>query len=147
MKTMKRKMFSTPVTMGIVALAVYGLLFFAACGTTLNDHDYFDSGLRGTWVNINPYDYDEVEITMDTIEITPDSIFDVPGLNGFTSAYPLKGYSKELSENSSYGHKGNLFINDKGDWQTPVPYSLWGNYSDPRLTIGNSGNQTTFKKQ
>jgi hypothetical protein len=152
-ETMKRKMFSIPA--GTAALAVCALIFFAACGEISNDYDSFSYDLRGTWVNLDSTYTDTVEITIDTIKITPDPFWGppVPGLAGFTAYTALEGYSEKQEDNSSYGHKGNLFINDMGDWRTPIPYSLWNSYSDKRLTIGDNSNPlatnkfTTFKKQ
>jgi hypothetical protein len=104
---------------------------------------------------LNPDFEDTLEISTSRITITPDTYYSsifhprvVPGLEGFTPLTAIEGYSEKLA---GYSDRGSLYIKDRGDWQNPVPYKRWGEYSDPRLTIGDdSGNNTkytTFKKQ
>jgi hypothetical protein len=136
-----------------MVFAVYGILF-SGCDGELNT-EIFDYNLRGTWINIYGDYEDKLVITGDTIEISPDPYYYytpyIPGLTGYTPNTALKGYSEKSPDRSD---RGSIFINDRGDWQTAVPYKLWHGSTDPRLTIGDDSDPmdinkkyTTFKKQ
>jgi hypothetical protein len=135
---------------------VFAFIFtalFSGCNTEAGDYKTFAYDIRGTWINLDTIYHDKLEISVDRITITPDDYYfpsDVPGLKGFTPRTAIEGYSEKAG---GYSDRGSLFIKDRGDWQNPVPYKRWGDYSDPRLTIGDDSDPTdkskytTFKKQ
>jgi hypothetical protein len=61
----------------------------------------------------------------------------------------LEGYSEKTS---GYTDRGNLFIKDRADWQSAVPYKYQKTGGDQQLTIGDDSvpgdmsKYTTFKK-
>jgi len=125
----------------LLVLALFSLSF-AGCyvhNDSGSDYKYIrDYNLRGVWeTNLEKpwpegqtvkYEKGRLVFDIDTVKITGP----IAHLQGFTRDTTLKAYTEE----------GNLYINDRGVWQSPISYNCWrAAYpsSDKFLTLQGGG--------
>jgi hypothetical protein len=95
---------------------------------------YVDYNLRGTWKGEYTWQ-GQMEITYDSIRITGNHYY-TTHLSAFTHNTELEAYTED----------GNLYIKDKGVWQSPISYKYWKSKSDEFLDLTGGGiADETFK--
>jgi len=123
------------------------LFLFGNCGgeyATSGNYKYVEIDLRGVWeCNIDGFWPEGQTVTsekgklvfdLNTVIITGP----VARLQGFTRDTALEAYTEE----------GNLYIKDKGVWQSPVAYILWesgGSYPRDKLLTFQGDTGETLK--
>jgi hypothetical protein len=116
-------------------------VFLASCDIdgTSGNYKFVDYDLCGTWERDTAAFWPEGQtvtsqkgnmiLTYDTITISGP----LAHLQGFTRGTPLEAYTED----------GKLHINDRGAWQSPIPYTRWhsgGSYPyDEMLTLKGGG--------
>jgi len=125
----------------LLVLALFSLSF-AGCyvhNDSGSDYKYIrDYNLRGPWDSNTESFWPEGQTVntakgrlvfdIDTVKITGP----IAHLKGFTRDTTLKAYTEE----------GNLYINDRGVWQSPIAYEHWrGAYPgyEKRVTLKGGG--------
>jgi hypothetical protein len=152
MNTNKKKKPRTARIIGNVfivncSLLVTVCLLFVNCDVegTISNNQYIEYDLRGTWewereIENNITGEKEtlvsvLELEQKTIKITGP----VAHLQGFTPNTVLEAYTED----------NNLYINDRGAWQSPITYTLWKSASSPPdkfVTLKGGGSaDETFK--
>jgi hypothetical protein len=109
-------------------------LLIAGCDEGVLIGQYVDYELRGTWEGAY-YWSGKMEIAFNSIKIT-GYYGKERHLSAFTQDTTLEAYTEN----------GNLYIKDKGVWQSPVSYKYWRSLSDEFLDLTGGGlEDETFK--
>ena len=107
-------------------VAISAVLLLSSCifiegddSTSLLDN--FDFNLQGTWVSNDTSKYSGV-LTITYNKITIEGYKESQTQQGDNVAHhPFKNFTKG-TQLSGYSKEGNFYIEDKGEWQTGIPY-------------------------
>jgi hypothetical protein len=121
------------------ALLVSAVAFTGCDGAAVGDYKTVPSELRGTW-----------ECTEEALWYVPGSYYPtwVKGkliitYNSVTISGPLQhleNFTRDIAI-ESYAEDGQLYIKDKGAWQSPIAYTRWqsADRKDVLITLSGGG--------
>jgi hypothetical protein len=128
-----------------IVLAVF-VLILASCtfeGRDSRDSKRVDYDLRGTWRHNDPSYWIDGQLVLDYDTITISG--SVAHLQGFTRNITLEAYTQDAKDSET----GQLYIKDRGVWQSPVSYRQWESGGSPKVKmltlVGGGVSDETFK--